>query len=222
MNFINSKEFKQRDYKGETYVLLENSINIPIAILDNCDRKSTIIIPYKYSLNDQEENIQKGVTHRTLLLNRFKFQFPNVIDQYDMVITPENLPADQQRDFKELWRVTFHLYSPVTEILHDNKLKSSFSEIQSQVGIILFSLCYAYMICKSSKLLLFTKISYINLFDSEEEVNTFMRDMLLEWIDSIVDSDFLFHLKFYLSFLTVDRDMMLPCSSQIYFKLFKK
>ena len=221
MNFINSKEFKQSDYKGETYVLLENSINIPIAILDNCGRKSTIIIPYKYFLNDQEEKIQKGVTHRTLLLNRFKFQLPNVINQYDMIITPENLPADQQRDFKELWRVTFHLYSPVTEILHDNKLTSSFNEIQSQVGIILFSLCYAYMICKSSKLLLFTKISYINLYDSEEEVITFMRDMLLEWIDSIVDSDFPFHLKFYLSFLTVDRDMMLPCSSQIYFKLFK-
>ena len=211
------------DYKGETYVLLENSINIPITTLDNCDRNSTLIIPYKYFLNDQEENfyLQKGVTHRTLLLNRFKFQLPNVIDQYDMIITPENLPTDQQRDFKELWRVTFHLYSPVTEILHDNKLKSSFNEIQTQVGIILFSLCYAYMICKSSKLILFTKISYIHLFDSEEEVNTFMRDLLLEWIDSIVDSDFLFHLKFYLSFLTVDRDMILPCSSQIYFKLFK-
>ena len=221
MNFINSKGFKLGDYKGETYVLVENSINIPIAILDNCGRKSTIIIPYKYFLNDQEEKIQKGVTHRTLLLNRFKFQLPNVINQYDMIITPENLPADQQRDFKELWRVTFHLYSPVTEIFCDNKLKSSFSEIQTQVGIILFSLCYAYMICKSSKLLLFTKKSYINLYDSEEEVITFMRDMLLEWIDSIVDSDFPFHLKFYLSFLTVDRDMMLPCSSQIYFKLFK-
>ena len=220
MNFINSKEFKQSDYKGEAYVLLENSINIPIAILDNCGRKSTII-PYKYFLNDQEENLQKGVTHRTLLLNRFKFQFPNVIDQYDMIITPGNLPADQQRDFKELWRVTFHLYSPVTEILHDNKLKSSFNEIQSQVGSILFSLCYAYMICKSSKLILFTKKSYIYLFNSEEEVNTFMRVLLLEWIDSIVDSNIPFHLKFYLSFLTVDTDMMLPCSSQIYFKLFK-
>ena len=179
MNFINSKEFKQRDYKGESYVLLENSINIPIAILDNCGRKSTIIIPYKYFLNDQEENIQQGDTQN--------FVIPNVINQYDMIITPENLPADQQKDFKELWRVTFHLYSPVTEILHDNKLTSSFSEIQSQVGIILFSLCYAYMICKSSKLLLFTKISYNNLYDSEEEVITFMRDMLLEWIDSIVD-----------------------------------
>ena len=44
---------------------------------------------------------------------------------------------------------------------------------------------------------------------------------MLEWIDSIVESDFPFHLKFYLSFLTVDRDMMLPCSSRIYFKLFK-
>ena len=94
------------------------------------------------------------------------FVIPNVIDQYDMIITPENLPADQQKDFKELWRVTFHLYSPVTEILHDNKLTSSFSEIQSQVGIILFSLCYAYMICKSSKLILFTRKSYINLLDS--------------------------------------------------------
>ena len=138
-----------------------------------------------------------------------------------MIILPANLPADQQKDFKTLWRITFHLYNPVTEIFHDNKLVLPFSEIQSQVTNVLLSLCYAYMICKTSKLILFTKKSHINLYDSEEEVITFMRGMLLEWIDSIVDSDFPFLLKFYLSFLTVDRDIMLTCSSQIYFKLFK-
>ena len=223
INIINLKEFKRRDYRGDTYILLENSISIPIAILDSSGRKSTLIMPYKYFLNDQEESfyLQKGVTHRTLLLNRFKFQLPNVINQYDMIITPENLPAHQQRDFKTLWRVTFHLYSPVTEIFHDNKLILKFSEIKSQVADILFSLCYAYMICKSTKYILLTKVKYINLYDSEEEVHSFMRDLLLEWIDSIVDSNFPFLLKFYLSFLTVDRDMMLPCSGQIYFKLFK-
>ena len=223
INIINLKEFKRRDYRGDTYILLENSISIPIAILDSSGRKSTLIMPYKYFLNDQEESfyLQKGVTHRTLLLNRFKFQLPNVINQYDIIITPGNLPAHQQRDFKTLWRVTFHLYSPVTEIFHDNKLILKFSEIKSQVADILFSLCYAYMICKSTKYILLTKVTYIYLFDSEEEVHSFMRDLLLEWIDSIVDSNFPFHLKFYLSFLTVDRDMMLPCSGQIYFKLFK-
>ena len=223
-DFIKFKEFTQNDHNGDTYILVENSIKIHIAILDSGGRDNTLIIPYKYFLNGQEENLylEKGVTHRSLVLNSLNFFKPGKINKYDMIVSPANLPTDQQRDFKELWRVTFHLYSPVTEILHDNKLTSSFNEIQTQVGIILFSLCYAYMICKSSKLLLFTKISYINLFDSEEEVITFMRDMLLEWIDSIVDSDFPFHLKFYLSFLTVDRDMMLPCSRQIYFKLFKE
>ena len=212
-----------KNYQGDTYALLRNSISIPITILDPGGVKNTLIIPYNYILDDQEERIysDKGVTSRTLLLNSSNFSVPNLISQYDMVILPANLPADQQRDFKTLWRITFHLYNPVTEILHDNKLTKSFSEIQSRVGNILFSLCYAYMICKTSKLILLTKKSYIHLFDSEEEVNTFMRDLLLEWIDSIVDSDFPFHFKFYLSFLTVDRDMMLPCSSKIYFKLFK-
>ena len=223
VKFGDLKVFKERDYRGDTYVLLENFINIPIAILDHCGSKQTVIIPYRYFLDDQEENfyLQKGVTHRALLLNRFKFQFPNIIRQYDMIILPANLPADQQKDFKTLWRITFHLYNPVTEIFHDNKLVLPFSEIQSQVTNVLLSLCYAYMICKTSKLILFTKKSHINLYDSEEEVITFMRGMLLEWIDSIVDSDFPFLLKFYLSFLTVDRDIMLTCSSQIYFKLFK-
>ena len=223
-DFIKFKEFTQNDHNGDTYILVENSIKIPIAILDSGGRDNTLIIPYKYFLNGQEENLylEKGVTHRSIVLNSLNFLKPGKINKYDMIVSPANLPADQQRDFKTLWRVTFHLFSPVTEILHDNKLIRSFSEIQSRVGNILFSLCYAYMVCKSSKLILFTKKSYIHLFDSEEDVITFIRDLLLEWIDSIVDSDFPFHLKFYLSFLTLDRDMMLPCSSQIYFKLFKE
>ena len=220
---LDFNSFIVKNYQGDTYALLENSINIPITILDPGGGKNTLIIPYNYILDGQEERFycDKGVTSRTLLLNSYNFSVPNLIAQYDMIILPANLPADHQRNFKTLWRITFHLYNPVTEILHDNKLTRSFSEIQTQVGIILFSLCYAYMICKTSKLILLTKKSYIHLFDSNEEVNTFMRDLLLEWIDSIVDSDFPFLLKFYLSFLTVDTDMTLPCSSQIYFKLFK-
>ena len=219
---LDFNKFIVKTYQGSTYALLENSINIPISILDPGGRKNTLVVPYKYLLDGQEEMFysDKGIVCRTLLLNCYNFSLPNIITQYDMIILPANLPTDQQRDFKTLWRVTFHLYSPVTEILRDNKLIISFSEIRSQVTHILISLCYAYMSCKTSKLLV-TKTTYVHLFDSEENVNSFMRDLLLEWIDSIVDSDFPFHLKFYLSFLTVDKDVMLPCSSQIYFKLFK-
>ena len=220
---LNFKLSIVKNYQGDTYALLENSIDFPISILDLGGRKNTLIIPYNYLLDGQEERFysDKGVACRTLLLNSYNFSLSNIITQYDMIISPANLPVDQQRDFKTLWKMTFHLYNPVTEILRDNKLVLPFSEIQSQVTNILYSLCYAYMICKTSKLFVLTKTTYIHLFDSEEEVNSFMRDLLLEWIDSIVDSDFPFLLKFCLSFLTVDKDMMLPCSSQIYFKLFK-
>ena len=222
-DFIKFKEFKRNNYVGDEYILVENSIMIPISILDRGGRDNTLIIPYKYFLNGHEETLylEKGVTHRSLALNSQNFVKPGKIHKYDMIVSPANLPADQQRDFKAMWRVTFHLYSPVTEILHDNKLVLKFSDIQFQVTEILFSLCYAYMVCKSFKLLVMTKKTYVHLFDSEEEVNSFMRDLLLEWIDSIVNSDFPFHLKFYLSFLTLDSDLMLPCSNQIYFKLFK-
>ena len=222
-DFIKFKEFKPNNYGGDEYILVENSIMIPISILDRGGRDNTLIIPYKYFLNGHEETLylEKGVTHRSLALNSQNFIKPGKINKYDMIVSPANLPADQQRDFKALWRATFHLYSPVTEILRDNKLVLKFSDIQFQVTEILFSLCYAYMVCKSSKLLVITKKTYVNLIDSEEEVNSFMRDLLLEWIDSIVNFDFPFHHKFFLSFLTLDSDLMLPCSNQIYFKLFK-
>ena len=170
VSFSDLRVFKERDYRGDTYVLLENSISIPIAILDHCGSKQTLIIPYRYMLDGQEERFHsdKGITCRSLLLNRSNFSFPNIITKYDMIILPANLPADQQRDFKTLWRITFHLYIPLTEILRGNKLAISFCEIQSQVTNILFSLCYAYMICKTSKLILLTKTTYIQLFDSEK------------------------------------------------------
>ena len=124
---LDFKKFIFKNYQGDTYALLENSINIPITILDPGGRKNTLIIPYNYILDGQEERFysDKGVTCRTLLLNSYTFSVPNLIAQYDMIILPSNLPADQQRDFKTLWRITFHLYSPVTEILRDNKLTLS-------------------------------------------------------------------------------------------------
>ena len=127
VNFSDLRVFKERNYRGDTYVLLENSISIPIAILDHCGSKQTLIIPYRYMLDGQEERFHsdKGITCRSLLLNRSNFSFPNIITKYDMIILPANLPADQQRDFKTLWRITFHLYIPLTEILRGNKLISS-------------------------------------------------------------------------------------------------
>ncbi|KAI6651521.1 hypothetical protein LOD99_5129 [Oopsacas minuta] len=111
--------FNLGNYEGSTYALFENSIKINLDILHSVHETKTMILPYKYFLNDQEEKFfsDKEVTYRTLLLNCYNFRLPNVIMKYDMIISPPNLHKDQQKDLQTLSRITFHLYTPVTTFL---------------------------------------------------------------------------------------------------------
>ncbi|KAI6651522.1 E3 ubiquitin-protein ligase [Oopsacas minuta] len=76
------------------------------------------------------------------------------------------------------------------------------------------------MISKRPKLTFFKKKVYSPVFETEQ-VEKIMQEFLLGWIDSVIHLDCPFHLKFYLSFLTVNMNLMESCSSQIYFKVFQ-
>ena len=216
--------FQQKDYENNTYALLRNSINIPLKILRNSGVKGdeTLVIPYRYLLNGLEEKLcsEKGATHRALLLHSSNFYSPNFIDKYDMLILPPDLANEDQHfyhDVKLSWKIIFNLYSPNLSLSKEGKLLP-FNRIKEDSEAILHSLCYSF-VCKQPSI--FAKMEHYNYHDMKEDVSFIMYKLLLNWIETAIQTDLPFHIKFYLSFLSLDNDMMQANAGEIYYMVFQ-
>ena len=212
---------RQKKYNSDAYALLRNSFNISIEIINTCGIKGdeNIIIPYKYILNGQEEVLcsNQGATHRALLLHSSNFSLPNLIDKYDMLILPPDLPSEEKylySDIKLSLETVFNLYSPNLGLSKEGILLP-FKTIKEDLEPLLYSLCFS-LVCKASK---FTKMKHFNIYNTKE-VGDVMCKLLLNWINTAIRTDLPFHIKFYLSFLTLDDNLMQEYTGEIYLMLF--
>ena len=224
LEVLEFKNYKVKKYKGITYALLYNSVCIPSKILDICGSHKSFIIPYRYYLDGRKEKFcsEKGVSYRSIVLSNSSFFVPNVINKYDTIILPPSLTLEEKNDYKDfkiLWKILFNLYSPELDLSKEGRLLP-FSTIKNELVTVLHSLCYSHVICKTRKYIL-SKKQYIcsHLYNTEEEVNEIMRELLLDWIIASVEN-LPFRLKFYLSFLSLDKDLMQPYAGEIYRILF--
>ena len=225
MQFIDSsldlKCFEQKEYNSNAYALLRNSVNIPFNILKICGVKNdeSMIIPHKYILNGQEEVLcsNQGATHRALLLHSSNFSPPNLMDKYDMLILPPDLTSEDKylySDIKLSLEIIFNLYSPNLVVSKNGRLLP-FITIKEDLETLLYSLCYS-LVCKASKL---TKMKHFNIYNTKE-VGDIMCKLLLNWISTAIQTDLPFHIKFYLSFLSLDNNLMQEYTGEIYLMLF--
>ena len=213
--------FEQKDYNSNFYALLRNSINITFEVLKICGVKSDkkLIIPYRYILNGQEEVLcsNQGATHRALLLHSSNFSLPNLIDKYDMLILPSDLALEDKylySDVKLSLEIVFNLYSPNLVLSKEGKLLP-FKTIKENLETVLYSLCNS-LVCKTSK---FTKMKHFHIYNTNE-VGDIMCKLLLNWISTAIRTDLPFHIKFYLSFLSLDNIMTHEYTGEIYIMLF--
>ena len=216
------KPFEQKEYGGNAYALLRNSINIPLTILKTCGVKNdeSMIIPYKYILNGQEEVLcsNQGATHRALILHSSNFSLPNLINKYDMLILPPDLTSKEKylySDIKLSLETVFTLYSPNLVLSKEGRLLP-FKTIKDDLETVLYSLCNS-LVCKASKP---TKMKHFSIYSTKEEVGVIMYKLLLNWIHTAIQTDLPFHIKFYLSFLTLDNNLMQEYTGEIYLMLF--
>ena len=220
------KSYKGRKYEGTKYALLTNSVNIPSQILDSSAGNKTIIIPYSYYIGNEKEKYysDKGISNRCLVLSYSNFFPPNLLSKYDMLILPSGLTQEERNYYKDLKRLlgtVFSLYC-LTVMYTDERRLLPLTRIKSELKTILHSLCSSHVICKVKKYFLY-KEEYIctHLYNTEEELNEMMRDMLFSWIIALVPTHHPFHLKFYLSFLCPDISLMEPCAEEIFCILFE-
>ena len=225
MQFIDSSLELQcselKEYESNAYALLRNSINIPFNILKICGVKNdeNMMIPYRYILNGQEEIMcsNQGATHRALLLHSSNFSPPNLIDKYDMLILPPDLPHKDKYLYSYIklsLEIIFSLYSP-NLVLSKEGILLPFRTIREDLESILYSLYYS-LVCKASK---FTKMKHFHIYNPKE-VDGIMCKLLLNWICTAIQTDLPFHIKFYLSFLTLDNNLMHEYTREIYLMLF--
>ena len=226
MQFIDGssdlKYFGQKEYNSNAYALLSNSINISIEILKTCGIKDNeyLIIPYKYILNGQEEILcsNQGATHRALLLHSSNFSSLNLMDKYDMLILPPDLTHKEKclySDIKLSLETVFNLYSPNLGLSKEGILLP-FKTIKEDLETLLYSLCYS-LVCKASK---FTKMKHFHIYNPKE-VGNIMCKLLLNWISTAIVTDLPFHIKFYLSFLSLDNSLMQEYTGEVYLMLFR-
>ena len=215
------KPFEQKEYGCNAYALLRNSINIPLKIFKICGVKNneSMIIPYKYILNGQEEVLcsNQGATHRALLLHSSNFSPPNLMDKYDMLILPPDLTSEEKylySDVKLSLETVFNLYSPNLVLSKEGRLLP-FKTIKENLETLLYSLCNS-LVCKASK---FTKMKHFNIYNTKE-VGNILCKLLLNWISTAIQTDLPFHIKFYLSFLTLDNNLIQEYTGEVYLMLF--
>ena len=214
------KSYKGRNYEGTKYALLSNSVNIPSQILDSSTPNKTTIIPYSYYIGNEKEKYysDKGISNRCLVLSHSNFFVPNLLSKYDMLILPSGLTQEERNQYKDLKKrfgIVFSLYNPIVESSDKGRLLP-FVKIENELQIILHSLCSSHVICKKRKHI-FSKDEYFctYLYETEEELNEIIRDLLFGWIIAFVHIDLPFHFKFYLSFLCPDAVLMEPCAGEI-------
>ena len=215
--------FEQKEYNSNAYALLRNSVNISLTIFKICGVKSNenLILPYKYILNGQEEVLcsNQGATHRALLLHSSNFSLPNLMDKYDMLILPPDLPHKDKylySDIKLSLETVFNLYSPNLGLSKEGILLP-FKTIKEDLETVLYSLCNS-LVCKTSKL---TKMKHFNIYSTKEEVGDIMCKLLLNWINTAMQTDLPFHFKFYLTFINLDNNMMQEYTKELNTLLFE-
>ena len=219
--FLDLECSELKEHESNVYALLRNSINIPFKILKTCGVKNdeNMIIPYRYILNGQEEVLcsNQGATHRALLLHFSNFFPPNLINKYDMLILPPDLTSEEKylySDVKLSLETVFNLYSPNLVLSKEGRLLP-FKTIKDDLETVLYSLYYS-LVCKASK---FTKMKHFHIY-STKEVGNIMSKQLLNWINTALQTDFPFHIKFYLSFLTLDNNLIQEYTREVYLMLF--
>ena len=215
--------FEQKEYNSNTHALLRNSINISLTIFKICGVKcdENLIIPYKYILNGQEEVLcsNQGATHRALLLHSSNFFLPNLMDKYDMLILPPDLPHKDKylySDIKLSLETVFNLYSPNLILSKEGRLLP-FKTIKENLETLLYSLCNS-LVCKASKL---TKMKHFNIYSTKKEVGVIMCKLLLNWISTAIQTNISFHFKFYLTFINLDNNMMQEYTKELNTLLFE-
>ena len=216
--------FEQREYGGNAYALLKNSINITFEIFKICGLKNNelLIIPYRYILNGQKEVLcsNQGATHRALLLHSSNCSLTNLIDKYDMLILPFDLALEDKylySDVKISLEIVFNLYSINLVLSKEGKLLP-FKTIKQDLETRLYSLCNS-LVCKVSK---FTKMKRFHIYNTKEEVGDIMCKLLLKWISTAMQTNLSFHFKFYLTFINLDNNLMQKYTKELNTLLFEE
>ena len=214
LGFQNSFNSRRTHYEGKDFIILNNSIKLGANILSSIDKSENFIsIPYKYYLDEEGENLYlpQGDCSRTLIIDTSNFSENNVVTKYDMIILPDGTQSES--DFTDPLKrlmISFNLFIPPIR----DQVGLPFMDIGNNIRDVLFPLCYGYYnekrFFKTNKNILFC--------DSEEKMHELSIDLLKNWLMQALsnDSSIPFHSKFFLLFLTFEKELIQPFSDELF------
>ena len=213
---LNSFAFENKCYEGKDYILLDNTIKIGSKIL-SCIEKSeySLFIPYKYYLGEDGENLYlpQGDCFRTLIIGNSNFSESNVVMKYDMIILPDG--TDKECDFRDpatRLELLFNLYIPSVE----DSVHLSFHDIGYKIQDVLFPLCYGYYSAKR----FFKANKNFLLYDSMEKMHELTSKLLGNWLMKVINNySISFHSKFFLLFVTFEKELVQSFSNELLYLL---
>ena len=214
---IEFKGFRQVNYEGNEFILLEETIKINKSVLAGLKHSEQLLIPYKYYFSDSEEDLylNEGDCYRNLIISQYNFIESNNILKFDMIVLPEQLENEYYylKQIDTRLSITFNIYVPEEKIL----LHLPISTIKDEVQTILFSLCNGYY----SKISLLKKRKNFQVYDSKEQINSIFRYILYIWLKGLMNASSPFHSKILLSFFTFEDELIQPHSTELFILLFQ-
>ena len=215
---IEFKGFRQVNYEGNEFILLEETIKINKSILADMKDSEQLLISYKYYFSDSEEELylKKGDCYRNLIIGQYNFIELNTIQKFDMVVLPEL--ENEYYCLKQIdtrLSIIFNIYVPGEKRL----LLLPISTIKDEVQTILFSLCNGYYTKISRKL--WKKRKNFQVYDSTEQINSVLRYIFYIWLKGLMNASLPFHSKILLSFFTFEKELIQPHSTEFFILLFQ-
>ena len=211
---IEFKGFRQVNYEGNEFVLLEETIKINKSILAGLKHSEQLLIPYKYYFSDSEENLylNKGDCYRNLIINQHNFTELNTIQKFDMIVLP-NVLANEEYYLKQIdnrLSVHFNIYS-------NDLLNLPVHSLKIEVQTILLSLCYGYY----SKIPTMRKRKNFQVYDSTKQIYEESSRILYIWLKGLMKTSLPFHSKILLSLFSFEDELIQLHSTELFILLFQ-
>ena len=205
---------RRMNYEGNDFIVLDNTIRISTKILFSIEKSENFLsIPYKYYLDKKGENLYlpQGDCSRTLIIDNSNFSENNVVTKYDIIILSDGTQSES--DFTDPLKrlmISFNLYIPPIRDIWG----LPFMDIGNNIRDVLFPLCYGYY---NEKRLFKTNKNCL-LYDSEEKMHELSVNLLNNWLMKalIHDDSFPFHSKFFLLFLTFEKELIQPFFDELF------
>ena len=215
---IEFKDFRQVNYEGNEFVLLDETIKINKSVLTDLKHCEQLLIPYKYYFSDSEEKLylNEDDCYRNLIIGQYNFIELNTIQKFDMIVLPEEVENEYYylKQIDTRLSISFNIYAPGEKIL----LHLPISNTKDEVQTILFSLCNGYY----SKISLLKKRKNFQVYDSKEQINSVLSYILYIWLKGLMNASSLpFHSKILLSFFTFENELIQPHSTELFILLFQ-